>query len=325
MYSLPTDIKGPLDSAPANCAKNTGDPAHVVGIGLRFTASAGRNRPTATTQASPTKIQLRRQATAKPAITSRTPTTTCHRKHNPHLRFTAPTIPSTTRAGEYQRNLNLRHHRQHAYTTSTEPSQSKVYETYSMLAQRTNSQASHYDAGCVSFRITDYGFRYYDPVTGRWPSRDPIEEVGGLNLYGFSENNALNYWDVLGLCRDCKAEYNSCIDKVEADRAAALQAIDDGIKEVWDNYDAAVNFAAEAACDNLSGMKYVGCMIATKASVSAILLPPAVAAIHALHQHKLQVSKDAMNGLKDCLLDLTDCVKENKNAKDKNGCPCNAN
>ncbi len=27
-----------------------------------------------------------------------------------------------------------------------------------------------------------YGYRYYDPVTGRWPSRDPIEERGGVNL-----------------------------------------------------------------------------------------------------------------------------------------------
>ena len=24
-----------------------------------------------------------------------------------------------------------------------------------------------------------YGYRYYDPATGRWPSRDPIGEVGG--------------------------------------------------------------------------------------------------------------------------------------------------
>ena len=30
-----------------------------------------------------------------------------------------------------------------------------------------------------------YGYRYYDPLTGRWPSRDPIEEEGGVNLYGF--------------------------------------------------------------------------------------------------------------------------------------------
>ena len=43
-----------------------------------------------------------------------------------------------------------------------------------------------------------YGYRYYDPQTGRWPSRDPIEERGGLNLYGFVENNFPNLWDILG-------------------------------------------------------------------------------------------------------------------------------
>jgi RHS repeat-associated protein len=47
--------------------------------------------------------------------------------------------------------------------------------------------------------VTDYGYRYYDPVTGRWPSRDPIEELGGINLYGFVGNDATNQWDQLGL------------------------------------------------------------------------------------------------------------------------------
>ena len=44
-----------------------------------------------------------------------------------------------------------------------------------------------------------YGYRYYDPVTGRWPSRDPIEEQGGINLYGFVSNDGVNRWDFLGL------------------------------------------------------------------------------------------------------------------------------
>jgi RHS repeat-associated protein len=44
-----------------------------------------------------------------------------------------------------------------------------------------------------------YGYRYYDPVTGRWPSRDPIGEDGGLNIYGFVGNESVNQWDVLGL------------------------------------------------------------------------------------------------------------------------------
>jgi hypothetical protein len=48
-------------------------------------------------------------------------------------------------------------------------------------------------------RVTHYGYRYYDLVTGRWPSRDPIEERGGVNLYGFVGNDGVSRWDFLGL------------------------------------------------------------------------------------------------------------------------------
>jgi RHS repeat-associated protein len=44
-----------------------------------------------------------------------------------------------------------------------------------------------------------YGFRYYNPSTGRWLSRDPIEEEGGLNLYGMVGNDPVNWIDYLGL------------------------------------------------------------------------------------------------------------------------------
>jgi len=44
-----------------------------------------------------------------------------------------------------------------------------------------------------------YGFRYYNPQTGRFANRDPIEERGGVNLYGMVKNNPVNYWDYLGL------------------------------------------------------------------------------------------------------------------------------
>ena len=33
-----------------------------------------------------------------------------------------------------------------------------------------------------------YGMRFYDPSVGRWISRDPLGEEGGLNLYGFAGN-----------------------------------------------------------------------------------------------------------------------------------------
>jgi RHS repeat-associated protein len=48
-----------------------------------------------------------------------------------------------------------------------------------------------------------YGYRYYDPMTGRWKSRDPIQEEGGLNIYGFVENKVISAYDYLGMtgCR----------------------------------------------------------------------------------------------------------------------------
>jgi RHS repeat-associated protein len=36
-----------------------------------------------------------------------------------------------------------------------------------------------------------YGHRYYDPSTGRWNIRDPIDEAGGLYLCALCENAGL--------------------------------------------------------------------------------------------------------------------------------------
>jgi hypothetical protein len=47
--------------------------------------------------------------------------------------------------------------------------------------------------------VAVYQYRWYDPATGRWPSRDPIEEEGGINLYGFVGNDCVNHWDLLGM------------------------------------------------------------------------------------------------------------------------------
>jgi hypothetical protein len=40
---------------------------------------------------------------------------------------------------------------------------------------------------------------HYDPNIGRWISRDPLEEEGGANLYGFVENSPIDTIDLLGL------------------------------------------------------------------------------------------------------------------------------
>lgn len=47
-----------------------------------------------------------------------------------------------------------------------------------------------------------YGYRSYNPATGSWISRDPSEEKGGVNLYGFIGNDSLDFYDRLGLWKD---------------------------------------------------------------------------------------------------------------------------
>ena len=42
------------------------------------------------------------------------------------------------------------------------------------------------------------GYRYYSGELGRWTRRDPIGEVGGLNLYVHAFNSPVNYIDPLG-------------------------------------------------------------------------------------------------------------------------------
>jgi len=43
-----------------------------------------------------------------------------------------------------------------------------------------------------------YGYRYYNPSTGCWLGRDPIQEKGGINLYCFLNNDSENAFDILG-------------------------------------------------------------------------------------------------------------------------------
>lgn len=80
-----------------------------------------------------------------------------------------------------------------------------AYDPYGKLVHKSGAQADMNPFG-YSTKFTDretglvyYGHRYYDPMIGRFINRDPIEEAGGRNLYGFVGNSPLDRYDYLGM------------------------------------------------------------------------------------------------------------------------------
>ena len=44
-----------------------------------------------------------------------------------------------------------------------------------------------------------YNYRTYNPIEGRWTSRDPIEETVSINLFSYTSNNSIVKTDLYGL------------------------------------------------------------------------------------------------------------------------------
>jgi len=62
-----------------------------------------------------------------------------------------------------------------------------------------------------------YRARYYDPVMGRFVTKDPIGFAGGVNLYAYVQNNPINRIDPTGLSsndmsckKDCNHSWADC-------------------------------------------------------------------------------------------------------------------
>jgi RHS repeat-associated protein len=86
-----------------------------------------------------------------------------------------------------------------------------------------------------------YGFRYYNPSTGRWPNRDPIQEKGGNNLYAFVANRPIGAIDRNGQITittvqvgpttdgSCDVRFDFTLDKRTPTNGYMVQ-------EVWDSW-----------------------------------------------------------------------------------------
>jgi hypothetical protein len=66
----------------------------------------------------------------------------------------------------------------------------------------------------------------YNPSSGKWLSRDPIEESGGNNVYAFASNDSVNRVDILGLKIRCNCP-ESYFDSIGL--AGKYQIVSDGL------------------------------------------------------------------------------------------------
>ncbi len=67
-----------------------------------------------------------------------------------------------------------------------------------------------------------WGRRYHYPRLGRWTNRDPITEMGGINLYTYCLNSPLDLIDPLGLIDSLRAKIFTLIARGNFSEAIAL-------------------------------------------------------------------------------------------------------
>jgi RHS repeat-associated protein len=106
-----------------------------------------------------------------------------------------------------------------------------AYDPYGNLVEKTGDPIADLNPYRFSTKYADdetglvyYGFRFYSPTLGRWLSRDPIGETGGINLYSLSRNEPVSRVDYLGLfpilkhLAGCAFDFFKDLAKAEIDK-----------------------------------------------------------------------------------------------------------
>jgi RHS repeat-associated protein len=81
-----------------------------------------------------------------------------------------------------------------------------------MNSARETTESSRLESSASETDTYYYRARYYDPVTGRFLSEDPIGFNGGNNFYAYVENDPADQSDPFGLCAPSPA-MKECLQK----------------------------------------------------------------------------------------------------------------
>ncbi len=121
----------------------------------------------------------------------------------------------------------------------------------------------------------------------KWPNRDPIGELGGINLYGYVGNNPVNFYDPYGLAIgdwwDARTWFNSGFTESWSDQANSIgktwgDVLAGNWSDIGNNYDDSTLGQAEAAGPGVHKATKICIGTATAAAAAAAALMAAEAA-----------------------------------------------
>jgi RHS repeat-associated protein len=110
-------------------------------------------------------------------------------------------LPTTNQLYGYDGNGNV------TSLVNATTGQTSAQYTYGPFGELLTSTGPMAKTNCYRFStkpqddfssLLYYGYRWYDPRTGRWITADPIGEAGGVNLYGYVGNDGIRRLDYLG-------------------------------------------------------------------------------------------------------------------------------
>jgi|GEM_PF-6782029 len=113
-----------------------------------------------------------------------------------HLRPTGQRFATSERFGDGGLELGLRRLRRgdDRARSTTLTARRRPPEPHRRMSAATTPQWGYW-------LDRDTGARWYDPVTGRWVTRDPIGYADGANLYGYCGGGPIGWTDVEGMQR----------------------------------------------------------------------------------------------------------------------------
>ncbi len=86
--------------------------------------------------------------------------------------------------------------------------------------------------------LVHFGYRDYDPETGRWTAKDPIGFNGGdVDVYGYTQNDPVNFVDPFGLSSDWTVKSRGHFAPAPCASNQLFTGDDDGLEDSWSPLD----------------------------------------------------------------------------------------